>query len=279
MTGLLPSVTSTASGAGMGLITNVAAMGTGMSPVRTVGIGGSTPLIPTTNLTTWYDPSDLTTLFQDAAGTTPVTSDNDPVGKMLDKSGLGNHATQSNDTLRPLYKTSGGLHWLDFDGTTMLMDIPTTFAGAASSDNTIIAGSSVEDLSSNYIYGSAGDLGIEQLITSGKIRPVVLTTAGTLVANGTTVLQNAARISTIEWDRSAGTLKGWDDQALEVDLSGTPADKRAPLASWLGQGSSAASSGFFDGKIYGVTVYDAQLSDDDRNAVEVYMAGKSGVTL
>lgn len=34
----------------------------------------------------WYDPSDLTTLYQDAAGTTPVTSPGDPVGLMLDKS-------------------------------------------------------------------------------------------------------------------------------------------------------------------------------------------------
>jgi hypothetical protein len=34
----------------------------------------------------WYDPSDLTTLFQDAAGTTPVVSDGDPVGLILDKS-------------------------------------------------------------------------------------------------------------------------------------------------------------------------------------------------
>lgn len=33
----------------------------------------------------WYDPSDLATLFQDSAGTTPVTADGDPVGLMLDK--------------------------------------------------------------------------------------------------------------------------------------------------------------------------------------------------
>lgn len=33
-----------------------------------------------------YDPSDLTTLFQDAAGTVPVTKSGDPVGLMLDKS-------------------------------------------------------------------------------------------------------------------------------------------------------------------------------------------------
>ena len=34
----------------------------------------------------WYDPSDLSTLFQDAAGTTPVTAAGQSVGLMLDKS-------------------------------------------------------------------------------------------------------------------------------------------------------------------------------------------------
>jgi hypothetical protein len=34
----------------------------------------------------WYDPSDLSTLFQDSLGTTPVTTAGDPVGLMLDKS-------------------------------------------------------------------------------------------------------------------------------------------------------------------------------------------------
>lgn len=34
----------------------------------------------------WYDPSDLTTLFQVDTGATPVTADGDPAGLMLDKS-------------------------------------------------------------------------------------------------------------------------------------------------------------------------------------------------
>jgi len=33
----------------------------------------------------WYDPSDLSTLYQDAAGTTPVTAMEQPIGLMLDK--------------------------------------------------------------------------------------------------------------------------------------------------------------------------------------------------
>lgn len=51
----------------------------------------------------WYDPSDLTTLFQDTAGTQPVTTAGQSVALMLDKSGRGNHATQSILASRPTY--------------------------------------------------------------------------------------------------------------------------------------------------------------------------------
>lgn len=64
----------------------------------------------------WFDPSDLTTMFQNSNGTTPVTADGDPVGYIADKSGRGNHFIQATAGKRPLYKTSGGLSWLDFDG-------------------------------------------------------------------------------------------------------------------------------------------------------------------
>lgn len=51
----------------------------------------------------WYDPSDLTTLFQDNLGATPVTAPAQTVGMMLDKSGRGNHATQATLAQRPTY--------------------------------------------------------------------------------------------------------------------------------------------------------------------------------
>lgn len=66
----------------------------------------------------WYDPSDLSTLFQDSAGTTPVTDVDQPVGRMLDKSGNGNHAVQATSASRPLLKREGsGRYYLLFDGT------------------------------------------------------------------------------------------------------------------------------------------------------------------
>lgn len=65
----------------------------------------------------WFDPSDLSTLFQDSAGTTPVTAVGQPVGKILDKSGRGNHATQATAASRPLWQQdANGKYYLAFDG-------------------------------------------------------------------------------------------------------------------------------------------------------------------
>ncbi len=69
----------------------------------------------------WYDPSDLSHMWQDTAGTVAVTTDGQSVLRIDDKSGNGLHLTQATGALAPLYKTSGGLHWLQFNGTTQFM--------------------------------------------------------------------------------------------------------------------------------------------------------------
>jgi hypothetical protein len=74
----------------------------------------------------WYDPSDLTTLFQDSAGTTPVTASGQPVGMMRDKSGNGRHLTQATAAARPTYRTTGYPH-LEFDGIDDCMVSAATF--------------------------------------------------------------------------------------------------------------------------------------------------------
>jgi hypothetical protein len=51
----------------------------------------------------WYDPSDLTTMFQDTAGTNPVTATGQSVARINDKSGRGNNATQATTAAQPIY--------------------------------------------------------------------------------------------------------------------------------------------------------------------------------
>lgn len=67
----------------------------------------------------WFDPSDLTTLFQDTAGTIPVAAAGQSVARMLDKSGRGHHATQATSANRPVYEVdTTGRGYLAFDGPT-----------------------------------------------------------------------------------------------------------------------------------------------------------------
>ena len=61
----------------------------------------------------FYDPNDLSTMFQDAAGTIPVTAAGQPVGLIRDKSGRNNHAYQTASLARPILRDNP--KHIDFD--------------------------------------------------------------------------------------------------------------------------------------------------------------------
>lgn len=52
----------------------------------------------------WWDFSDATTMFTTSGGSTNVASNNDPIGRIEDKSGNGHHLTQATSANRPYYK-------------------------------------------------------------------------------------------------------------------------------------------------------------------------------
>lgn len=72
------------------------------------GDAAITSILATRTQALWIDPSDLTTLFQDTAGTVPVTTAGQFIAKWNDKSGFGNHLTQSNSAKCPTYQVVGG---------------------------------------------------------------------------------------------------------------------------------------------------------------------------
>ena len=52
----------------------------------------------------FYDPNDLSTMYQDAAGTIPVTAVGQPIGLIRDKSGRNNHAYSTTSSRRPIFE-------------------------------------------------------------------------------------------------------------------------------------------------------------------------------
>lgn len=66
----------------------------------------------------FYDPNDLSTMWQDEAKLLPVTSDGQPVWHILDKSGNNNHAFATSSASRPILRQNAvtGANYLEFDG-------------------------------------------------------------------------------------------------------------------------------------------------------------------
>lgn len=115
-------------------------LGTGIG-LATSRQAGSPPFSPADLFTggvegAWYDISDRSTLFQNAAGTIPVVADGDPVGLVKDKSGNGRHLKQTTGGDRPLYRANaGGSPFVEFTGSSYM-----------SGDRTIPYSSSATDL-------------------------------------------------------------------------------------------------------------------------------------
>ncbi len=72
------------------------------------------PMTMTPNL--WVDASDMTTLFQDSARTTPITAPADPIGGVADKSGSGKHLLQATGAARMAFRQTGGKNAINPDG-------------------------------------------------------------------------------------------------------------------------------------------------------------------
>ena len=115
----------------------------------------------------WFDAGDRSTMFQDVAGTIPVTAVGQFVGKWLDKSGNGNHAVAAaNNNTRPIYQIDNeGNPNVTFtkSPTTQLFTPAINFTGTA--QMTVCVGIHVTDSSS---AGVALELGADVNSVNGS---------------------------------------------------------------------------------------------------------------
>jgi len=145
----------------------------------------------------WYGPSDLSTLFQDSAGTTPVTTAGQPVGRMLDKSGRANHATQPTAAARPIYQTAPDRVTIDGVDDKMTVTVPVggftgtmvlgTDQGTASYGVTIPAGA--------YDIGGRGGLYFPGNAIVGQVIRDGALSAGDAAATEAYFVENGATAS------------------------------------------------------------------------------------
>lgn len=214
----------------------------------------------------WYDPSDITTLFQDVAGTIPVTKDGDPVGLMKDKSGNGNHATQSVSTARPAYK---GLY---YDGVDDFMTMGINYP-LGDFFISILVDSTYAN-TGGYLLGNnnataAGAILLHLSDENGLVRFY----RGVTPLVAINIHNTGMRVVTIA---CKGVVHSIYIDGILISSVNMPAYK---LQSPLLIGKWIDSTPKHKGAVHGVLVRTGSYSDADLFNANTYLKSKSGVTL
>ena len=176
----------------------------------------------------WWDPADLSTLFQDSAGTTPVTAAGQPVGRMNDKSGNGNHLLQPTSGKRPLLQTGSGLWWLAFDGVDD--DLTAMFALAQPVTRITAARNVVWSLNARMWDGGTGNT---NGLFHSNAEPRITMYAGTITLQDLTHMTTGVNHVVTEQINGTSSKLGIDDNSYVTANAGTnnPGGERlAPLA-------------------------------------------------
>lgn len=126
------SLSGTAAGSGDAAADATVSGGAPFSPADLFGAG---------ELGFYFEPA-LDNCYTDSAGSSPVTADGDRLGRMDDLSGNSNHVTQSSASNRAVFKTLGGVTWIEnFDANTE-MNMPVGCMSGATASYMICAISS-----------------------------------------------------------------------------------------------------------------------------------------
>ena len=239
----------------------------------------------------WWDLSDQATLFQDIAGTVPVTADGQPVGKVLDKSGKANHWVASADNAtRPTYRVDGnGNPYLEFSAgasTRLLAPAPfskspvafTSCLGllAASTGGGFALSASSVDSANPWIFAADNQSGSHRIRARQDNGGMTETPTIASVYDGAShrVISAQGVGNQIFRTRARDLSTNWT-----VDDSVGSLDPTTLTRSGLGCHAKSTLSDFWTGRIYSGFAISRQLSDTDLATVETWVAGRMGVTL
>lgn len=230
-----------------------------------------------TGLALWLDASDASTLFQDAAATTPATATSDPVGAWLDKSGNARHATQSTAGNRPTVSAAS----LNSRGTVafagaLSQRLGATVPGTDGQLYTLLAVVRNATSANGVLMGERGGNFTNALHfqTANNRLTMYIQRSEPLYGphSGAAVIYGYSKDST-------SLFRGYQNGARVISDDGAVVSG-LHLANLLRNiGSSTGGASAFTGNIAELIAYPTSLSDANRQRVERYLAAKWGITL
>lgn len=240
-----------------------------------------------TGLALWFDAADLTTLFQDKAGTTAVTANGQIVKCWKDKSGNSRDARGA-DTIYtfgtgPTYSSNGfngGYPGLLFGGTsnTILMTaalVPSTALAASGSNSTIFA---VYNRSGTA--GNGGVYGLQTTDNSFVLRDPWASAGSSILDLGSGTTARVAVTNTSvgpvvmsAYRSGTGTYLYQNTLPLGSNVSSTGTVSATSQGFCIG-GGTVLSPVTFSSYISELIIYNTALTDTQRQSIETYLAYK-----
>ena len=257
--------------------------GSASDEVITLRVAANKPVFASTENA--FSPLDLSPgLWVDAADVTTITGSTSTVSQWRDKSGNNRHLNQTTASYRPTYKwnAQNGLSVVSFDGSNDYMD--GTGLGTPGSISAFAVINRHSAVANGVLLASDGAWSGTKLHlatdSNGLNSKMALNGGGSIVGSNTKTL-NAWSIDTFHrgdvtnWG-STGTIfhNGSTDATASLGANTLLSLSAFNIGNWH-DGSSRQRH--LDGDLAELIIYTANLSDHDRQRVEVYLARKWGL--
>lgn len=221
------------------------------------------------SLAHWVKADDLTALYQDSSKTTPVASDGDPVGAWVDQ--VADEYTQATTTAKPTWRESvaalNNQPALDFDGGDWLQG---AFASPTTQPTTIFVVAKADSVGVAVQYVFDGDDGTNRNLFQFNSTPEYFIHAGATLSGGTP--NTNAHIYTIIFNSVSSAFFA-DGTSI---LSG---DAGSNILDGLTIGAKNSLSQEWPGEIAELLIYTADLTANEKNLVQNYLASKYGISV
>lgn len=226
------------------------------------------PFTPASLVTAaWFDPSDISTLFQDSAGTIPVTASGQSVGMMKDKSGNGNHVTQATVANQPIYTVDSSGAYLLFNGTSSYL-FKTPFSAVALPWDRLTALQQISWTINHWIWFSlTQSVGLTQNAATPQLRLESGTTTNALQNGGAALGSNVVVVERHIANASKLAVNG-------TYVGPVDAGAVAPTSLYLGSTTSVYANFRFYGAVMGAQFTTAQIAN-----LQTWLGARCGITL
>ena len=247
-----------------------------INPYRYAGSAAFSPA-DIANLALWFDANDISTLWQDDAHTTAVTTNNDPVGAWQNKASGGWYVIQVNTSQKPTYKTGvqNSLPGVRGDGGDALRYASPGFTSDRYVSVFAVVNSEVSD--GGPFWTTANISNTSKLLfwcSRGAGKPLAdVVISGSTVSISLISQDDTAtfrQITMIRNDTSAEAWKNGTSQGTSTPSTGNTINNSCRLFT----NSNGANP--LTGHICELIAYEAVLSTTDRQAVEAYLKAKWG---